>query len=143
GARGGRAFKLAHARLEHRHRGIAEARILIARAGVVERGLGVLSRVVYEARGEEDRLAGFVEARTCGAAVDGASLAAVRPPRRTVLGHKLLCSCRGFMRPRRPTLIAAEGAGQKGFAAHRSPAFCIAPALPCPSTQISRNPTDR
>ena len=76
-ARGLRAFERAHALLEHRHRRIGEARILVARLLALEALLGLGGGLVDVALGEEQRLRGLAELRAQRAGVDEAGLETV------------------------------------------------------------------
>ncbi len=108
-ARGLRAFERAHARLEHRHRRVREARILVAGLLALEPLFGAGGGLVDVALGEEQRLRGLAELRAQRAGMDEAGFEAVRLG--CGRGHQgLLC----------PT---KNPAGETPPGAHASPAF--------------------
>ena len=76
-ARGLGALEGRHARLEHRDRGIGEARVLEARLGAVEARLALFGAVVDVALGQEHRLAVLAELRSQDAGMDEPGLGAV------------------------------------------------------------------
>ena len=71
------AFERRHARLEHRHRRIGEARVLVAGLFVLEAPLGLGGAVVDIALGEKERLGGFAELRAQRAGMDEAGLGTI------------------------------------------------------------------